>query len=397
MLLNVERASRLMDESGLDGLVATTLPNIYYLSGLWSSSLALFPLDAQVYAVAPRERLAEPVLVVPTGDLDTVPDCFPGVRAVNYGCFYREVAEGVDLSAGEARLRDLAIDREPRTDAIEALSAALEQAALGNKTIGLDERSVDPALASKLQRRFPSMSIRKASSIFKQIRMVKTKDEIDRLRAAVRVTEEAIRRTMLIAEEGTTELQMAKEFERALVDQGAELIFKLLRIGRHTAFGQARPTDTPLKKGDRIWLDVGCKYEGYSSDIMRTFAFGDVGERARRYYEAILKGQERGLQTAMPGVKAKEVYHATVEQVREAGIPHFRRHNVGHGMGIHLYDPPMLAPGDETVLEEGMVLNIEPPYYEIGTGALGVEDTFLVTKDGSELLTSISRKLEVLQ
>jgi Xaa-Pro dipeptidase len=290
----------------------------------------------------------------------------------------------------------LAVDREPKSNALEALMSALEETGLTDHTIGLDEKGIDPAFPPELERRLPRLKIKPAASIFGQIRMVKTEEEIKRLRAAVKVTEQAMLKALSMAREGVTEAQMVKEFQKALIDQGGQPLLTSLRIGRLTAFGQCEPGDTPLRKGDRIWLDVGCRHQGYSTDIARTFALGDPGDRARRYYEAVLEGEERGLQTAKAGVKAEDVFHATVARVREAGIPDFRRHHVGHGIGIDIYDPPLLAPGDETILEQGMVLNIEPPYYEIGTGALAVEDTFVVTKGRPELLTSISRQLEAL-
>lgn len=397
MLLNVDRASRVMDENGLDGLLATTASNVFYLSGLWSHSLIMSPLEAQIYALASRENLSQPVVVVTTGEVDTTVDCFPGVRIINYGPFNRYVAQGVELTPEEARLKELAVDREPKSDALEALMAAVEETGLTDKTIGLDEKGIDPAYPPELKKSFPELEIKPAATILTRIRMVKTAEEIRRLRSAVQVTEKAILGAVSIAKEGVTEAQITKEFQKALIDQGAEPLFTGVRIGRLTAFGLCPAGDTPLRKGDRIWFDVGCRYQGYSSDIARTFAFGDVGERARRYYQAILEGEERGLETIKAGVKAEDVFHATVAAVRDAGIPHFRRRHVGHGMGIWLYDPPMLAPGDETILEEGMVLDIEPPYYEIGTGALAVEDTLVVTKGRPELLTSISRELEVLE
>jgi Xaa-Pro dipeptidase len=397
VLLNAERASRLMDENGLDGLLATTSANVHYLSGLRSISLVLSPLEAQIYALVSREKLSEPVVVVTTGDIDTAMDCFPGVRIINYGTFYREVAQGVELTPEETRLKGLAVDRAPKTDPLGGLAAALEEAGLTHRSVGLDEKGIDPAYPPELNKRFPGLKIKPAASIFKQIRMVKTEEEIKRLRAAVQITEKAMLEAVSIAKEGVTEGEMAKEFGKALIDQGAHPLLTHLRIGRLSAFGLRRPGDTPLRKGDRIYFEVGCRYQGYCSEFARTFAFGEVGRQARGYHQAILDGEERGLETIKAGVKAEDVFHATVAAVRKAGIPHFRRHHVGHGIGIDIYDSPLLAPGDETILEEGMVLNIETRYYEIGTGALAVEDTLVVSRDRPGFLTSTSRKLEVLE
>lgn len=397
MLLNMERAMSVMDENGLDGLLATTPPNVYYVSGVWSISMVLSPRETGIYALVARDKLSEPVVVVYTGDIDTAMRGFPGVRIINYGTFTRYVAEGVELTPTETRLKELAIDREPKGDALEALMAALEEAGLTDKTVGLDEIGINPAYPPELEKRFPNLTLKPAAADLTRIRMVKTAEEISRLRAAVQVTQKAMLHVVGIAREGITGAEMTQELEKVLIDEGAQPLFTGLGFGRLSALGQCPPGDVPLSRGDRIWMDVGCRYQGYSSDIGRTFGFGDPGERTRRYYQATLEGEKRGLEAAKAGATAAEVFHATVAAVREAGIPEFRRRHVGHGMGIWLYDPPMLAPGDETVLEEGMVLNIEPPYYEVGTGGLLVEDTFVVTKGSPELLTSLSRELEILE
>jgi Xaa-Pro aminopeptidase len=396
MLLNVERASRLMDENGLDGLLASAPANVYYLSGLWNTGMALSPLEPSSYVLVSRDSLSQPVVVVFTGDMDTAVECGPEARIINYGTFAKYVAEGVELTPLEARLKELAIDKAPRADALEALAAAVEEAQLTDGVIGLDETVFKSAYSSELTRRYPKLKLKPAASVFKQIRMVKTQEEIRRLRAAVQVTEKAILEVVGMAREGITGAEMTQEFEKTLIDQGARPLFTGLGVGRSSAIGQCPPGDVPLRRGERIWFDVGCKHQGYSSDVGRTFSFGDPDERTRRYYQATLEGQKRGLETAKAGATAAEVYHATMAAVESAGIPNYRRRHVGHGMGISGYDPPLLAPGDETILEEGMVMAIEPPYYELGTGAILVEDTFVVTKGQPELLTSLSRELEII-
>ncbi len=397
MLLNVDRASRLIDEEGLDALLATTLENVYYLSGLRSLVQVMFPMNSQVYALASREKLSQPIVIVPMGDADTTLDCFPGVTAITYGFFSRVLAEGVEISSKETRLKELAIDQKPQADALQALTVALEESGLADRTIGFDEKGFNPSYIPQLEKRLPKLKIKPAASLFKQIRMVKTAEEVRRLREAVRITERAMLQSVSTAKEGVTEIELAREFEKALIDQGAQLNFTCVHFGRNIAFVDTSPWDTPLKKGDLFWFDVGCYYEGYASDISRVFALGDPGQRARQLYKAILEGADRGLQIIKAGVKAEDVFHACVAAVREAGIPHFQRNHVGHGIGLATYDPPTLAPGVETILEEGMVLNIEPPYYEIGFGGFNVEDTMVVTKGRPELLTSVSRELEILE
>jgi Xaa-Pro dipeptidase len=393
MLVNAERAKRLMDENGLDALLATTLSNVYYLSGLWSFTLRAFQ-NAQTYVLVARDKLSEPVLIIDTGEVgQAITDSMAGALIINHSTYYRDVARGVDLTHEEARLKELAVDREPCGNALEALIVALHTTDLTGKTIGFDENGINPGYPPELMKRLPGLKMKPAAAVLGQIRMVKTAEEIERLRAAVKVTETAMLKALGVAREGVAECELAKEFEKSLIDQGAELLHTSLRTGRLSAFGISQPGVGPLRSGDRIWFDVGCRFRGYATDIGRTYFLGDPGERTKQYYQALLEGEDRGLETIRAGAKAEDVFQATVAAVRAAGIPHFRRNHVGHGIGIDTYDSPLLAPGDETILEEGMVLNIETPYYEIGSGAFLVEDTLVVTKHRPELLTTIDRAL----
>ncbi len=95
-------------------------------------------------------------------------------------------------------------------------------------------------------------------------------------------------------------------------------------------------------------------------------------------------------------MRASEIFEEAVRSVREAGISHYQRNHVGHGIGIECYDPPFLAPTSDHILEEGMVVNIETPYYELGFGGLQVEDTIVVTPDGYRSLTQCDRGLFVI-
>ena len=95
-------------------------------------------------------------------------------------------------------------------------------------------------------------------------------------------------------------------------------------------------------------------------------------------------------------MKCSDIFNVAVQTVRNSGIPHYQRHHCGHGIGLEFYDPPLISPHDHTKIEEGMVLNIETPYYELGFGGLQVEDTVLVTESGVRYLTKSSRELSIL-
>ena len=397
MLVNIPRVQAKLDEHGLDGLVVTTYENLVYFTGIESVGLSMFPHSAQAYAVITRDEPDKPFFVGSVGELDQLLDAFPGVQgAVGYGTFIRETLQGATLTAEEQYLRRLTVEATPASSPLEALQMALQKLNLADKKVGIDEVGFAPGYFEQLQEQIPG-ELQPASRLLRQIRMVKTEAEIDRLQRAAAITERALIAVKGIVRPGVTEYEIAREFERSIVSQGGKPRFTLIRIGRNGVSGQVLPDDTPLQQGETIWFDVGCTYNGYWSDIARIFSLGDPGPRVRTFYQAMLDGEEAGIKAARAGMTAGELFDLTVAAVREAGVPHYERHHVGHGIGAVVYDDPVLAPGVDIPLENGMVINIETPYYEFGFGAVHVEDPFVVREGGNELLTELSRDLHIVE
>ena len=117
-------------------------------------------------------------------------------------------------------------------------------------------------------------------------------------------------------------------------------------------------------------------YQGYWADIARIFCLGEPSPRAQTLYNALLEGEEVGMAQARPGMTGAELFEITMEATRKAGHPAYRRHHVGHNIGLEVYESPILAPNNQDVLETGCVVNIETPYYEFGLGALHVDNRF---------------------
>ncbi|MDD4569214.1 MAG: M24 family metallopeptidase, partial [Tepidanaerobacteraceae bacterium] len=120
---------------------------------------------------------------------------------------------------------------------------------------------------------------------------------------------------------------------------------------------------------------------------------GKSSSKLEEYYSAILKGEEEAIAQIKPGVISEDIFDIAVEVTRKAGIPHYERHHCGHGIGLEVYDPPTIAPGVKAVLESGMVLCIETPYYELGWAGIQIEDTIVVTDKGYRSLSKSSREL----
>jgi Xaa-Pro dipeptidase len=398
MLLNAKRLQAKMDQEQLDGIVATTLPNVHYLAGFASLALAGFPYEGQCYAVITRDEVTQPVVVSSTVELDQVLDGTGVKDTVRFGTFYREGPVGsAGLSEEDAWLKAQSVDSQPVAGPFEGLAAALEKLGLSDKRVGLDEYGLRAGFSEALTEKFPRAHFESAFYLMRWVRKVKTPEEIRRIRAINKIVERAILAATAIAREGITEYELAREFDRSIVSQGARPQFTMIRFGRNGVAGQREPSRTPLRKGDTIWFDVGAVYQGYWADIARTFCLGEPAKRAADIYAALLAGEQIGMERTRVGMTGAQLFEITMQATRDAGHPDYRRHHVGHNIGLEVYEAPILAPGNQDEIEAGSVVNIETPYYEFGLGALHVEDPFLVKEDGQhEWLTTLDRRLQVI-
>ncbi len=286
------------------------------------------------------------------------------------------------------------LDMEGHDHAVEALIHTIKDENLERAVVGIENVFWLPTL-ERLKREFPNMRLVASTSLFHRARQVKTPDEIVALRKAVAIMQRALDVTFQSLAEGMTEREAASIASREVVAQGADPIFMVIGFGAHGAHVDTWPTDNPLQKGDIVHTDCVCRYDHYYADTARSIVFGhEPTDKQRTYFEAVVKAEKQGIECVKPGVKASEVFHVMDEALRQ-GIPHAKRYNVGHSIGLEVWEPPLLAPGDDTVLEKDMVSNVEPPYSELGFGGLQVEDTLLVTADGNEMLTRLDETLHI--
>jgi Xaa-Pro aminopeptidase len=193
---------------------------------------------------------------------------------------------------------------------------------------------------------------------------------------------------------GVRELDLAPAYYGAIGKGGALPHHLCINCGRRAGFPNGEPSEYRLQAGDVIRFDADCYHHYYFSDIARNAVVGSPSPKLKTCHGAVVAGLEAAAAAMRPGAKASDIFRASVDAVRRAGIPHFDRHHVGHAIGVVCYDDPLIGPNDHTVLEEGMVINIETPYYEVGFGGAHVENTFLITKTGCEPLQTMSLTLQ---
>jgi Xaa-Pro aminopeptidase len=388
MLINQPRLQELMDRQGLDGLIAGTPQNVMYFTGIQRTE--------DSFAVITRDTPEEPIYIAPISVIDQSLDGFPSIKDnVGYGTFYRQILEGAVLTEQEKRAVEMSMEAPFVQSPLEGVLIALDKLGLGDKRVGFDEESSSHAFFCELGEKSKGV-ITPASDLIREIRMVKTELEVKRLQASARVIERALVALQGVVRPGISEYELAREFERSVVSQGARPDFSLIRIGRNAASHIIDPGETCLQQGESIWFDLGVIKEGYWADIARIFTLGEPDQRVRDFFKAMVVGEEAFIEAAKAGMMVKDLFQLTVEAVRDAGVPHYQRHHVGHGIGLDCYDPPVLTAKEETLLENNMVFCIETPYYEFGFGAVHVEDPVVIREGGNEVLTEFPRELIVI-
>jgi Xaa-Pro dipeptidase len=396
VLMNRDRARALLSEAGVDGIVAGTLENVYYASGVWSENFEVLPRMTQLYVVLAADALERPRIVAGVDEAANICDAgASGGDLYYHGRFFRYVNEDGVLDPTSAYVKREVIDGEHHGSLIDAAVAAVHDAGLASGVIAYDERGMFEENVAELRKRLPDARLVPGWRLWKRIRAVKTAEEQRRLTAAARVAERAVVDALATARAGVTEAELIEAYEHSVLASGARPTFAQIAIGVRSATGYVMRRRAPLGERDIVRLDVGCRVEGYHSDIARNFCLRDPGERAHELHAAMVAGQEASIAALRPGASVRDVVAAGIDAVRAAGVAGYDRHHVGHGLGLDVYDFPVLNRAEEAPVEEGMVLSVELPYYELGYGGLQPEDTVIVGRDGAWVVTETRSSLEV--
>ncbi|MER9678551.1 Xaa-Pro peptidase family protein [Mesorhizobium sp. M0184] len=386
MLLNEARLKQCMTAAGLDAVIATAPENVTYMSGFWALPQWI-RRGPQAYVVWPAPNNGAPEIIASTSTLDLVADQELWVSKVRrYGDFYADVAPST--SADRANMQHLQLRALPRhSDAIGALVAALEEAKLARGRIGIDEAGLAPGYQEALKAHFPNASWMPATALLREVRAVKTTDEIERLGQVAKIAERSIEAALAVAQEGATEADVARAFHVKTVEEGALPVLGCIGFGERSALMNVQPSDRRLRAGEIIRFDVGGRFRHYRADIARIATLGEPPPQAHRLQQALLRGVQHACDIIRPGMPAAQLFETVVRVVQSEGIAHYERDHVGHGIGLDGYDAPTLSARSTDILEEGMVLCVETPYYEIGRWGLQVEDMVVVRQRGVERLT----------
>lgn len=253
------------------------------------------------------------------------------------------------------------------------------------KRVGFDQEQMLYRLGSVLVKE----GLKPQANPLEELRIVKSREELDLLSRACRVTAQAVEHVKARVRAGMTERQMAlfiqDQFHRRGADRPA---FDLIcAVGPHTALPHHVPGETALRPNAPVLFDVGCTVAGYRSDLTRTFFYGKITPQFRRIHRIVQSAQDAGMAQVRPGSTGGKVDGASRGVIARAGYGRLFIHSTGHGVGVDIHEPPWIRAKSPDVLKPDMVLTVEPGIYLPGRFGVRIEDTLRVTSSGYEILT----------
>lgn len=236
-----------------------------------------------------------------------------------------------------------------------------------------------------------------ANTIERQ-RAVKDELELDLLTTSARIGDSVFNQICLEIQEGLSERYIANRITYLLKEKGStrESFDTIAVSGENAALPHGQPGNRLLRRGDMLTLDFGGFYQGYAGDMTRTVVIGEASPKLRDMYLEVLEAQELGVSLVKAGVSCREIDMQVRECLRKYGLDVYFQHGTGHGVGLEIHEIPRLSPLSDDVLEEGMVVTVEPGVYIPGWGGIRIEDTVIVKKGGCEIITRSDKGLLII-
>jgi Xaa-Pro aminopeptidase len=235
------------------------------------------------------------------------------------------------------------------------------------------------------------------SGMVEKLRIVKSAEEIEKIRRAVGLNELVFQEIYQNLIPGQTEREVANAIESAMMSKGAEGVAfpTIVAAGPNAAVPHAVPTDRPIKEGETVIIDMGLKLNGYCSDMTRTVVLGKPDSRIIETIRLTRKAQRAALKTNRAGILAKEADRAARKIIAEAGFGKYFGHGLGHGVGLAVHEPPSLNRLRRNKLNPGMVVTVEPGIYLPGWGGVRLENMVVVEEEGCTVLNQDTTFLDL--
>lgn len=377
MLLNQDKARKLMQQDGLDALVLAYTENVIVFSDFMRVNSNLIK-PRLYYIVFFADEARDAVFLVPHQDIDDA-------KRETWISDVRATAEYV--YPGRPNII---------VDKVAAVADIIRDAGLASGSIGFENASLPYDVFERLKQGLPEASFKPASHLLARLRAIKSPEELVRIRKAMYATQAGARAIRNNIRPGITEKELADLAKQACLDAGGDAVdFLIVGAGANGAIVHGTPSDYVLQERDIVRFDLGASYGSYPGDFARTYVVGsEPRERDAMHYQAVHAAVMAGIEAVRPGATAGEVYDAMLS-AGQAIDPDLHREHAGHGVGLEIHEEPMIYQGSTFVLEPGMIVMIECGRYILGQGGYQLEDLVLVTDDGYELITDVPRELVI--
>ncbi|MDH3226939.1 MAG: Xaa-Pro peptidase family protein [Thermoleophilia bacterium] len=350
MSAEAARQRRLLERlegDGLDGLLVSDLTNVRYLTGyVGSNAIALI-----------SDR---------TSSL---------ITDSRYAVSAREQAQGVDVAIG-------------RRELLGELAGVMEKLSDGAR-IGVEADDLTLSRHERISTALERFAIVPTTGVVEDLRVVKDDAELDALRTSAAITDEALRVVAAGEFVGRVEREVAWEIEHALREAGAERASfdAIVAAGPRGARPHAVPSDELIPDDTLLVVDMGAVWQGYCSDMTRTFVLGSPPPDLVEAYRVCHRAQQAALAQARPGIEASALDAVARDEIDRGGMGEAFGHGVGHGVGLDVHERPGVRSEGRETIRAGMAITIEPGIYLEGVGGVRIEDLVLVTDGAPEVIS----------
>lgn len=239
------------------------------------------------------------------------------------------------------------------------------------------------------------IELKPIGNLVDSLRAIKDDEEISLIRKAAEIADLAFIHLKTLIKPGIREQDLVAEFDYFVRKRGAKTSFEpIILYGETSSLPHGSSSSREIKNEGILLIDYGAMYNGYCSDATRTFYLGKVSREYRRLYNIVLNAQEEAEAAIKPGITTGEIDKIAREIINKEGFGDKFIHSTGHGVGLEIHEYPSLSEGSNVTLEKGMIITVEPGIYIKGFGGIRIEDLILVTDNGGEIITRVSKDFE---
>ncbi|KPJ52335.1 MAG: hypothetical protein AMJ37_03110 [Dehalococcoidia bacterium DG_18] len=263
------------------------------------------------------------------------------------------------------------------------------------KKIGFEATDLSVATYRQLVANAGENQIVSTEELVESFRAVKDEEELELISRVVEISDAAFEGVASMIHPGMTEKEVAWELEKSLREKGSEGIpFDLIvAAGPNSALPHHQPTERAILRGEPVVIDMGARFQGYSSDLSRTICLGNTDKRFEKIYDLVLGAQLTAIATIEAGMSGEQADGLARTVIEQGGYGDNFGHGLGHGIGLAPHEMPRLGRNSPSILTDGMVFTIEPGIYISGWGGVRIEDV-VVLEQGRVRVLSKAKKID---